>query len=140
MRQVEYLFDALGCTPPEALDEGVEGCLDRLVHELDLHVRERMVVRFLPQGTTVCYVLEESHLVAHTYPEHSLLTLNLYKCSGGLLPTQLLRVVEVLREMFHPSTVRWHRVDRGGAAGKGGGEYDRQEEVVERCQDPALSK
>lgn len=37
---------------------------------------------FEPQGLTLLFLLKESHLAIHTYPEHSSLDWELYSCRG----------------------------------------------------------
>ncbi|HJW95113.1 MAG TPA: S-adenosylmethionine decarboxylase, partial [Thermoanaerobaculia bacterium] len=53
-----------------------------LIHDLDLHpVGEPVFHEFpAPGGITGFVILSESHLACHTYPEHGVITLNLYCC------------------------------------------------------------
>ncbi len=44
---------------------------------LDVSIHE-----FSPQGCTIFFLLSESHLAIHTYPEHNSLYFNLYSCRG----------------------------------------------------------
>ncbi len=80
---VEWVVDASGCDP-EALRS--IATMQRLA---DCIVREaRVTVVGLPAwhafpgegGVTGLYLLSESHLALHTYPEHGFFSANLYSC------------------------------------------------------------
>jgi S-adenosylmethionine decarboxylase len=80
---VEWLVDAFGCDPDRLRDRGVLLELGAsLIGALELHViGEPQVHQFSgPGGITALYLLSESHLAWHTYPEHGLATLNVYCC------------------------------------------------------------
>ncbi len=55
---------------------------ERIILELDLHpIHEPQFHVFPPPGGVTGFVmLSESHLACHTYPEHGIITLNLYCC------------------------------------------------------------
>jgi S-adenosylmethionine decarboxylase len=79
----EWLVDAAGCDPELLTSVGAMQILfERIIHELDLHpVGEPRFHLFPPPGgITGFVVLSESHLACHTYPEHGVITLNLYCC------------------------------------------------------------
>lgn len=80
---VEWLVEAAGC-PPELLRERkrVEQTCGQIIAELDLHVVGTGQVQQFPDpgGITALYLLTESHLACHTYPEHGIATFNLYCC------------------------------------------------------------
>lgn len=80
---MEWLVDAHGCEPARLRDPArIRALLDLVVVELDLHVvGEPMIHAFGgPGGVTALYLLRESHLACHTYPESGLATFNLYCC------------------------------------------------------------
>jgi S-adenosylmethionine decarboxylase len=80
---LEWLIDAHGCRP-EALRDlpTLQGLCDRVVRELELRVvGEPLWHRFPgPGGVTGIFLLTESHLTVHTFPEGGLATFNLYCC------------------------------------------------------------
>jgi len=79
----EWLVDAAGCHPDALTSVAtLRSLFDRVIAELDLHpVHEpRFHVFPPPGGVTGFVILSESHLACHTYPEHGIITLNLYCC------------------------------------------------------------
>lgn len=79
----EWIVDASGCDPAALRDLGrVQALLERVLHELDLRtVGEPRWHAFEGEGgVTGMYLLAESHLTVHTYPEWGLATFNLYCC------------------------------------------------------------
>ncbi|HKE18481.1 MAG TPA: S-adenosylmethionine decarboxylase [Kofleriaceae bacterium] len=80
---VEWIVDAHGCDPARLRDRSaVRALLDRVVAELDLRVLGEPLVHAFepPGGVTALYLLTESHLCCHTYPESGVATFNLYCC------------------------------------------------------------
>jgi S-adenosylmethionine decarboxylase len=79
---IEWLVDAHGCVPARLRDRAaVVGLLDRIVAAMDLHVVSTAVHVFPGAGgVTAMYLLSESHLTIHTFPETGAATLNVYCC------------------------------------------------------------
>lgn len=80
---VEWLVDASGCRPAALRDlAGVRSLCERLLRELELQVVGTGHWHQFPPpgGVTGLYLLTESHLACHTYPEHGIATFNLYCC------------------------------------------------------------
>lgn len=80
---IEWLIDATGC-PPETLQrlERLQVVCGQVIDDLSLCVvREPLWHKFPGAGgVTGLYLLGESHLACHTYPESGLATFNLYCC------------------------------------------------------------
>src|SRR5258707_1142468 len=79
----EWLVDAYGCRADALRDLAiVRGLLEKVLLRLELRViGEGSWHAFGGEGgVTGIYLLTESHLAVHTYPEHRLATLNLYCC------------------------------------------------------------
>src|SRR5262245_12823152 len=74
---VEWVVDAFGCDP-----DRLRGLCEEVLARLDLRpVGPPLWHAFPgPGGVTGLYLLAESHLAVHTFPEHGLATLNLYCC------------------------------------------------------------
>jgi S-adenosylmethionine decarboxylase len=79
----EWLIDAAGCSPDALADlSALRALCERVVSELGLHVvgAGRWHQFPPPGGLTGLYLLTESHLACHTYPEHGAATFNLHCC------------------------------------------------------------
>ena len=59
--------------------------------------KAEIIYQFPTGGYSGCYVLAESHYNYHTYPEHRLAVVDVYYCSDGVDPDD---VVEAVRECF----------------------------------------
>jgi S-adenosylmethionine decarboxylase len=79
----EWLIDASGCDP-QALRSlpSLRHLCDRILRELELRTVAPPLWHCFPEpgGITGLYLLAESHLACHTYPEHALATFNLHCC------------------------------------------------------------
>lgn len=104
----EWVVDAIDCIPDRLRQLVILRRLcDSIVQELKLHVVGAPKWHQFPgeAGVTGLYLLSESHLACHTYPEVGMATFNLYCCRS--LPewpwTQVLQqelgaaIVEILR-------------------------------------------
>ena len=115
----EWLVDAFGCDPERLRNLDVLAALGRrLVAALELNViGEPLLHRFGGEGgVTGLYLLSESHLAWHTFPESALCTLNLFCCR----PRPMLDWSFVLREGLGASHVVVSVVPRGsGGPGNG---------------------
>lgn len=79
----EWLVDAEGCSADLLRDvEVVRSICDEVVATLELRVIGGPSWHQFPQpgGVTGLYLLTESHLACHTFPETGLATFNLYCC------------------------------------------------------------
>jgi S-adenosylmethionine decarboxylase len=79
----EWLIDAAGCSPAALRDlAGLRRLCERVLADLELHVIGAGHWHQFPPpgGLTGLYLLTESHLACHTYPEHALATFNLHCC------------------------------------------------------------
>jgi S-adenosylmethionine decarboxylase len=80
---IEWLVDAEGCRPDLLRDvRTIRQICEQIVADLDLHVvGEGTWHQFpAPSGVTGLFLLTESHLACHTYPENGIATFNLYCC------------------------------------------------------------
>ena len=80
---IEWLIDAAGCDPDRLRDSlALRELCERILVELDLRVVGGGTWHQFPPpgGLTGMYLLTESHLSCHTYPEHGVVTINLHCC------------------------------------------------------------
>ncbi len=79
----EWLVDAYGCRAESLRDLArMRRVLEEVLVRLELCVVGEGLWHTFggAGGVTGIYLLTESHLAVHTYPEHALATLNLYCC------------------------------------------------------------
>jgi S-adenosylmethionine decarboxylase len=111
---VEWIVDATGCDAAALKDlVRVQGVLTRVIHELRLRVvGDGMAHVFGGNGgVTTLYMLTESHLTCHTYPEAGVATFNLYCCRARPEWAWSLALTEALGAKH----VTVKQVTRGGA-------------------------
>jgi S-adenosylmethionine decarboxylase len=66
--------------------EGVKPKLERIILKCDLHVVAEAGHQFEPVGATYVFVLSESHMSIHTYPELNTAYLDIFCCSSTFDP------------------------------------------------------
>lgn len=79
----EWVIDAFECDPCRLSDLFVlQQVCDEVISSLQLNVVQTPMWHQFPgpAGVTGLYLLSESHLACHTYPEYGLATFNLYCC------------------------------------------------------------
>lgn len=109
----EWLIDAAGCPANVLRDaDALASLCGRVLSELDLRLVAQPVWHQFPPpgGLTGLYLLSESHLTCHTYPEHGRATFNLHCCRQR----PRWRWESVLRETLGASDVIVREVVRGG--------------------------
>jgi S-adenosylmethionine decarboxylase len=112
----EWLVDAEGCSAEALRDiEKLRRVCGRVIRDLALQVVGEPQWHQFPQpgGVTGLYLLTESHLACHTYPETGIATFNLYCCKTR--PEW--RWEEQLTELLGAKRVRVRRASRGEQAG-----------------------
>jgi S-adenosylmethionine decarboxylase len=95
----EWLVDAAGCSAEALRDLAtVRSACDEVVRDLALRVVGEPVWHKFPGagGVTGLYLLSESHLSCHTYPETGIATFNLYCCRPRQEWPWQLRLTELL--------------------------------------------
>jgi S-adenosylmethionine decarboxylase len=80
---IEWIVEAQGCSPIALRsEEALRDLFDCMIRDLDLHVVGDGRWHQFPHsgGITGVYLLSESHLTCHTFPEFGSLCLNLFSC------------------------------------------------------------
>ena len=112
---IEWLVDAEGCSPELLRDlKRVRRVCEEVLSDLGLHVvGEPMWHKFPhPGGVTGLYLLTESHLACHTYPETRMATFNLYCCR----PRPSFSWKDRLSELLEATRVTVQVIERGTRA------------------------
>lgn len=61
--------------------QGIEDAAQSISGDMDLNVVKKFNHMFSPQEITLVYILSESHLVIHTWPEFGVIHVDLVTCS-----------------------------------------------------------
>lgn len=83
--------------------------LNYIVEELNLHVVNESHHQFEPVGYTFAFILSESHLTIHTYPEYNSAYLDIFCCDPSFNPHTAIRV---LKDAFQTETATFQIVRR----------------------------
>jgi len=111
----EWIVDAHGCDAARLRDAAaLRQLCDGVIAALGLTViGQPQVHRFGgPGGVTALYLLAESHLACHTYPESGVATFNLYCCRARVA----VEWAALLAEALGATRVEVTTVTRGGGA------------------------
>lgn len=79
----QFIVEASACDAHALRDaETIESICQKLINDLCLQVVGQPQRHVFPDpgGVTLLYLLRESHLACHTYPEFGFVTFNLYSC------------------------------------------------------------
>ena len=129
----EWLVDAEGCSAELLRDvDAIRSVCEEVIAELGLRVVGKpMWHQFpLPGGVTGLYLLTESHVACHTFPETRLATFNLYCCR----PRPPFAWEERLRALLGASRVTVRTAARGAGAAA-----DNDSLEARDCESPAKS-
>ena len=77
--------------------EGVKPLMERIIENCKLNVVGKCEHQFTPYGATMLYLLSESHLTIHTYPEKKACSINLYTCN---ISTDFTEALDVIYKFF----------------------------------------
>lgn len=83
MTGIEWMIEAFGCSSETLCDKAaLRGLFDAIVAEMHLRPVGEPVWHQFPEtgGVTGIWLLQESHLAVHSFPEHESLCLNLFCC------------------------------------------------------------
>jgi S-adenosylmethionine decarboxylase len=115
----EWLVDATGCHAGALRDlRALRRLCEHVLADLALSVVGAGTWHQFPPpgGLTGLYLLTESHLACHTYPELGVATFNLYCCSAR----PRWGWAAALGEVLGATDVRVRVLERGGPIGPGG--------------------
>lgn len=74
---------AFGCDPAKIDDPKlIDVEMEKYALAGGMTVKDKVVSKYEPQGVTVALVLQESHLLANSWPENGVLQVELFSCKG----------------------------------------------------------
>lgn len=85
---------------------------DEICENYEYNVLHRTYHQFEPHGITILYMLSESHLSIHTFPEKNYAALDLYTCKEYLNNDIYLDIQKYLKKMFDSDGEEFVIIDR----------------------------
>jgi len=83
--------------------------LDNLIKQLNLTVVNQAGYQFEPKGYTFIYVLSESHLSIHTYPEYNSCYIDIFCCNPDF---NSLDAIKIIKQFFNTDNVSYNVIIR----------------------------
>jgi len=93
--------------------ELLRAVVDRVIAKSGVHVVSSSFHQFEPFGVSAVYLLRESHISVHTWPEYSYIALDIFTCGAD---KAALTAYQLLLDEFKPTSVEKRiirRVDLG---------------------------
>lgn len=113
LRRQHWLYDLwLADAAPLCRAEPLCRQLTAALHASGATVLAQRVHQFSPHGVTAIWLLAESHLSVHTWPEERLACIDLFTCG----PMDAQAVIRAIRQQWCPVAERLTRLTRGDAA------------------------
>lgn len=105
------LIELFGCDKQSLEQERTVGTAMRTAaQESEATVVAESFHEFKPWGVSGAVIIQESHYTIHTWPEHGYAAVDLFYCGGTI---HVDKAVDVLRERFKPSKIKFLVVRRG---------------------------
>ena len=76
----------------------IKPLLDAIINNTKLNVVGELNYQFNPDGATIIYLLAESHLSIHTYPELHYCAIDLYSCNNKYNEN---KIIEIINNFFN---------------------------------------
>jgi len=78
---IKHFVALVKVEPFENSTKKIEDIAQSIIRDLDLNVVKKLSHLFSPQGITLIYILSESHLIIHTWPESGFIHIDMVTCS-----------------------------------------------------------
>lgn len=78
--------------------------ISSLCKKMSFNVVNRFIHEFKPQGVSVVFILRESHIAVHAWPEKNYIHLDVVTCSHGGL--NALKLIDEVINIFKPQSSR----------------------------------
>ena len=81
----------------------VKHMLERICYDHKFCILDKIIHQFTPQGCTVMFLLSESHISIHTFPEKNHISFDLYTCRENENNDEYDKIYEFLLEFLNAS-------------------------------------
>jgi S-adenosylmethionine decarboxylase len=90
--------------------EGLKNILVTICKQFDFKILSEMEHTFYPQGFTVMFLLSESHISIHTFPEKNYLAFDIYTCREYKDDSDYLKIYFYLMEQLNASNQSTYKI------------------------------
>ncbi len=129
MKGQHLIVDIKECQRVDILND-VKICMelfDTLCIKYNFNVLNRSSHIFQPQGISVLYLLAESHISCHTWPEKKFISLDCYTCSDNITFEIHKQLYDDLLKAFEGKEHRFIIMDRS---------FEKDDSVIYNSNDP----
>ena len=92
--------------------EGLKIMFDNICSIYDFNILNKAEYQFTPQGITIIYMLSESHISIHTFPEKNYAAMDIYTCREYPNNDVYIEIQEYLKKMFDSSEETFTIIER----------------------------
>jgi S-adenosylmethionine decarboxylase len=92
--------------------EGLKDMFDHICKIYDFNILNKAEYKFTPQGITIIYMLSESHISIHTFPEKNYAAMDIYTCREYPNNDVYIEIQEYLKKMFESSEDKFTIIER----------------------------
>jgi S-adenosylmethionine decarboxylase proenzyme len=109
MKGRHLILDVFNITDVEKIEtvKQIEVLMIKIIKELDLTVVNECDKQFIPVGATLLYLLAESHLSVHTFPQNNKMCIDLYCCNDKY---KLNDVMDIVYNFFNGDCVMYKKI------------------------------
>lgn len=98
--------------------EELKNMFDYICKTYDYNILNKAEHVFSPQGITMIYMLSESHMSIHTFPEKNYASMDIYTCREYPNNDVYIEIQEYLKKMFDSSDESFIIIERQYATNK----------------------
>lgn len=92
--------------------EGLKNIFEYICSVYDFNILNKAEHQFTPQGITLIYMLSESHISIHTFPEKNYAAMDIYTCREYPNNDVYIEIQEYLKKMFESSDETFTIIER----------------------------
>ncbi|MDP2731250.1 MAG: adenosylmethionine decarboxylase [Dehalococcoidales bacterium] len=106
-----FLVELINC-PPDKLRKvkDVKQIMDEVIRKSKTSLVDVAFHQFEPEGVSGVFLIKESHVAIHTWPEESYAAADIFTC-GQEMDAYI--AIEVMKEKFEAEQVRYRIIPRG---------------------------
>ncbi len=98
------VIECAGVLPAKLQNKTLLKILEKILKSLDLNIVSKHFHSFKPQGQSFLFILKESHLAVHSWPEKGYVHTDLVTCSKDEIA--LLKIAEIFSKTLEPVSTR----------------------------------